>query len=230
MNKHSKGISIKLVLAKFGSLSLLLSTLFLFATTSQASTNNLTNTKVFTAGQKLHALLDSDWQRYLKNNPEIASYLGDKRYNQSWEDKSLDAILIRHQQNLAVLEDLKTINYQALSDSDKINYDLFKWQIQSNIDEFNFSPYLMPINQMMGSVQSIDAFADFFSFASVQDYQDWLVRLQQLPELINQTISLMNEGMKRGVVPPKIIISRIPAHIEKHLVDNPKDSLFFNKF
>ena len=230
MNKHSKGISIKLVLAKFGSLSLLLSTLFLFATTSQASTNNLTNTKVFTAGQKLHALLDSDWQRYLKNNPEIASYLGDKRYNQNWEDKSLDAILIRHQQNQAVLEDLKTINYQALSDSDKINYDLFKWQIQSNIDEFKFSPYLMPINQMMGSVQSIDAFADFFSFASVQDYQDWLVRLQLLPELINQTISLMNEGMKRGVVPPKIIISRIPAHIEKHLVDNPKDSLFFNKF
>jgi hypothetical protein len=31
-----------------------------------------------TSSEQLHTLIDSDWQRYLKTNPAMASYLGDK--------------------------------------------------------------------------------------------------------------------------------------------------------
>lgn len=181
------------------------------------------------AGEKLHSLLDSDWQRYVENYPEMASYLGDNRFNAKWSDLSLTAIAEQHQQDKAVLAKLKGIDYQALSASDKVNYDLFKWQVQASINEYEFSPYLTPVTQRDG-VQSIDTFAQFIPFNTVQDYQNWLKRLKALPTLISQVTALMKEGMKRGVMPPKITMSRVPAQIQKQLVNQAEKSLFFSKF
>ncbi len=112
-------------------------------------------------GEKLHAIIDSDWERYLKQEPEMASFLGDVRYNQKWSDTSLNALIEANQQDKTVLNKLSTIKYEQLIDSDKINYDLFKWQIQTSINNFKHSNYLMPINQLEG-VQLIYQFADYF--------------------------------------------------------------------
>ncbi|WP_246058227.1 DUF885 domain-containing protein [Litorilituus lipolyticus] len=181
------------------------------------------------AGKKLHALLEKDWQRYLRNNPEMSSYLGDTRYNDRWSDLSLHGIARVNQQDKAVLLQLKNIQYDALSKQDKINYDLFKWQIESAVNEYKYSPFLMPINQLEG-VQSIYQYADFFTFNNYQDYQNWLKRLQALPQLIEQTTTLMKAGIKQGVLPPAITISRIPAQVKQHLVSHAKESVYFAKF
>lgn len=201
--------------------------LTLFSCTQTVENSN--KTLQLSAGEKLHALLDRDWQRYIKNYPEMASYLGDKRYSTKWSDLSLTAIADQHQQDKAVLVKLKGIDYHALSASDKVNYDLFKWKVQSSVNGYQFSPYLTPVTQRAG-VQSIDTFAQFISLNTVQDYQDWLTRLKFLPKLISQTTDLMKEGMKRGVMPPKITMSRVPSQIQKQLVNQADESLFFSKF
>ena len=179
--------------------------------------------------EKLYSIIDEDWQRFMKQVPEMASYLGDKRYNQTWSDMSIDAVNLTHQQHKAVLEKLTSINDKVLNSTDKTNYDLFKWQTQSNIDRYQYSTHLMPINQLEG-VQTLYQFANFFPATTYQDFADWLQRLEALPALIDQNISLMKQGIEQGVLPPKITISRIPAQIEQLLVKNPEDSLYYNKF
>src|SRR5690349_25012045 len=41
---------------------------------------------------KLDALLAEHWEYTLKRSPEMASTLGDKRYNDKWSDRSFEAI------------------------------------------------------------------------------------------------------------------------------------------
>ncbi|WP_226996490.1 DUF885 domain-containing protein [Thalassotalea crassostreae] len=179
--------------------------------------------------EKLYSIIDEDWQRFMKQVPEMASYLGDKRYNQKWTDMSIEAMNVAHQQDKAVLEKLATIDEKMLNSTDKTNYDLFKWQTQSNIEKYKYSAHLMPINQLEG-VHTVYQYASFFPSTTYQDFADWLQRLEALPVLIEQNISLMRQGIEQGILPPKITISRIPAQIQQLLVNNPADSLYYNKF
>ena len=181
------------------------------------------------AETSLKSLLASEWEHSLSVNPDYASYLGDKRFNQQWPDKSLASIAAQQEKNQAFLTQAKAIDKDALSADSKLNLDLFRWLKQIEVDAYPFKTYLMPINQM-GGVQTQDDMANFIAFDKTQDYQDWLVRLQTLPALIDQEIALMREGIKQGVVPPKVLIQRVPDQIQKQLVSEPEQSLFYKRF
>src|SRR3954469_13205241 len=44
----------------------------------------------------LHALFDRDWEYQMQQNPLWASSLGDRRWNDKWDDESLEAIAARY--------------------------------------------------------------------------------------------------------------------------------------
>ena len=50
------------------------------------------------ATEELAVLLDEAWEWRLAENPEFASTLGERQYNDQWSDLSLQAIDARHQQ------------------------------------------------------------------------------------------------------------------------------------
>src|SRR5690606_28593714 len=82
----------------------------------------------------LHALFAEEWARTLRESPEMASYLGDSRYNDRWDDVSPDAIERRHAADRAVLERLAAIDRAALSAAERLNYDLFRYQYAQRIE------------------------------------------------------------------------------------------------
>jgi len=47
---------------------------------------------------------------------------------------------------------------------------------------------------------------------------------------VDQTIDLMREGMRRGLVQPRIVMERVPAQIARQVVDDPSASPFFGPF
>jgi len=62
--------------------------------------------------QKQHDLLNEQWEYVLSTNPEFASILGDKRWNDKISDASLEAI----QKDLTKTRD-GTVNLTSLTDS-----------------------------------------------------------------------------------------------------------------
>jgi uncharacterized protein (DUF885 family) len=181
------------------------------------------------ATRALHALFDREWDYTMQQHPTHASSLGDRRWNDRWEDDSLAAIDARYQHTLAVIGELKRIDRAQLPSNDQTNYDLFLRQHQLAADGHKFHWYLIPLNQR-GGIQTADELGDALRFTTVKDYEDWIARLQRFPEHMDQNIALMREGIAEKMLLPKVIMQRIPGQIEKQIVDDPAKSLFYKPF
>jgi uncharacterized protein (DUF885 family) len=186
-----------------------------------------------TAGEsavaQLHALYDSEWQRGLRENPENASQLGDKRYNDRWGDRSLAAIEHSHQDDLAALQKLKQIDASGLNPTEALNYALFEQQLEDSIESYRFHPYLMPVDHIYG-LQSAQDITEVLSFDSAQDYLDWISRLRAFATLTDQTIALMRAGLAEQRMPACAILKKIPEQIARQIVAKPEDSPFYAPF
>ncbi|MGI8882635.1 MAG: DUF885 domain-containing protein [Pyrinomonadaceae bacterium] len=181
------------------------------------------------ATKNLSALFDSEWQWNLENSPTFASYLGDKRYNNRWNDQSIDAIKSRNQHRVETLAKLKQINRAELSDKDKVNYDLFQKDYESAIQNYETRLYLLPINQR-GGVQTSDELAEFIQFQTVKDYEDWIARLNAFPVLMEQNLALMKAGKAEKMIWSRQVLTRVPAQIDKQIVSDAEKSSFYAPF
>ncbi|MDA2914196.1 DUF885 domain-containing protein [Acidobacteriia bacterium AH_259_A11_L15] len=181
------------------------------------------------AAAQLHALFEEEWEYFLEENPEVASLLGDRRWNDRWSDVSLEAGERRHRHRMHVLERLDAIDTAALSEADKLNYTLFRKNYELAVEAHPYRWSLLAVNQR-GGIQTRNELADALRFATVKDYQDWIARLRGFPTLLDQTIALLREGIRAGMVHPKVIMERVPAQIAAQIVDDPADSLFFQPF
>ncbi len=177
----------------------------------------------------LHDLFDREWEYDLQQEPTRASSLGDRRWNDRWPDLSLQAIQSRHQHDQEVLRNLAKIDRAKLSAADQLNYDLFKKGYEADIEEFKYRWYLVPLNQR-GGIQSRNELADSLRFETVKDYEDWIARMNAFPVYMDQTIALMREGIAARIMLPRVIMQRIPAQIDKQIVDNSDQSLFYKPF
>lgn len=175
------------------------------------------------------ALLDESWEWQLVQNPVFASSLGDRRFNDKWADLSIEAIETRHQQRQDFLDRLRAIDASGLNEDDQFNYDLFRRDLHNDIDAHQYKDYLMPINQR-GGVQSLESTAEKLRMQTVKDYEDWLARMAAVPEVIEQTMALQEQGRKSGYMPPRILMERIPDQLAQQTVENPEDSPFFLAF
>ena len=176
----------------------------------------------------LHGLFDAAWEYRLESNPEEASILGDRRWNDKWPDLTPAGLNSQHEHVLQFSRRLAGINRAQLSAADQLNYDLFKHNLDNEDQEFKLKLYLIPLNQRAG-IQTSDQLADAIHFETVKDYEDWVTRLKTFPEYMDQTINLMQQGLKEGIKHPKVIMERVPGQIDKQLVA-PEESGFYAPF
>ena len=181
------------------------------------------------AAKTLHALFDSEWERGLVESPENASYNGDNRFNDRWSDMGLAAIAKREGEDRDALARLRAIDRSALSADDQLNYDTFAWGLEKTVERQKFREYLQPVSHQ-GGVQTADGIAEILPFRTVEDYRDWLARMAAVPVLVDQSIVLMQEGVRAGNVPPKVLMQRVPAQIAAQVVDDPAKSPFYRPF
>ena len=173
--------------------------------------------------------LAAEWEYTMQQSPVWASNLGDRRFNDRWDDQSRAAIAARHEHDGAALKRLATIPRDQLRAADQLNYDLYELDLKNRIEGYRFRFYLMPVNQREGP-QTADDTAASLRFETVKDYEDWVARLQKFPDVLAQSTDLMREGAGAHIVQPKIVMQRLPAQLAKQIVAKPEDSGFFRPF
>jgi len=181
------------------------------------------------ATDDFNALLDEAWEWELENFPMFDYQLGERRYNDRWQDQSSGAIETRRAETREFLKRTYAIDQSALSESDQLNHELFRRSMQSEVDGMAFNGHLMPLHHR-GGVQNLDSDTNYLNFASVNDYEDWLVRMSKVDNVVEQTIQLAERGRKAGYMPPKILMQRIPGQLKAQLVDDAEASPFYEIF
>src|SRR6202035_5542510 len=80
------------------------------------------------AKSQLEALYEAEWQRWLREDPTLATSIGDPRYNDRWPDLSLAALEKTREADRAALAALMRIDIAGLPAADRLNYDIAKVQ------------------------------------------------------------------------------------------------------
>jgi uncharacterized protein (DUF885 family) len=181
------------------------------------------------AAEDFSALLNEAWEWQLAQNPTMASQLGNRRYNDQWQDNSLGAIERRHKETREFLNRAYAIDRAALSESDQLNHELFRRGLQDSIDLAAFNDHLIPFSQR-GGVQNLENTTSNLRFSTTQDYDDWLARMGKVDDVIEETIALAEKGRKSGYMSPKVLMQRIPEQMAAQLVDDAEASPFFKIF
>ncbi len=181
------------------------------------------------AAKALHRLFEDSWEYDLREDPVRASLLGDRRWNDRWPEAGPAAVERRHAHDRDVLAALRAIDRAALAREDGVSFDLFEREYRERIEERSFKTYLVPLNQRAG-IHASHELARTLRFETEKDYRDWLARLRAFSGFLDSTIALLREGIREGVLQPKVIIRRVLNQVEKQAAAGPEASPYFAPF
>ncbi len=127
-----------------------------------------------------------------------------------------------------LLKDIKKLDYSELSESQKISADLLKYDLKNTVKTFEFKAYLNPLLSDSGFHLSLNyQIRDLNNYAHVRAY---LNKLNAIPEYVDQHFKLLREGLKEGITQPLVIFEGYENTYDSQIVDNYKDSYFYQPF
>src|ERR1041384_1420598 len=106
-----------------------------------ASGDELSASKLDKRRQQLKTLIDEQWEYVLRTNPEYASILGDKRYNDQVTDNSSEGIRKDNEQNKKFVRRFEAIDTTGFSDQEKIDKALMLHNLRDNIENYALKEY-----------------------------------------------------------------------------------------
>lgn len=177
--------------------------------------------------RSLNVLLADYWEEHLRNAPEEATALGDKRYNDRWSDLSIVETERPLRRNQEYVRRLRAIDTTGLSAQDKLSVDLLLRDLLEDQESARFKEWEMPLNQIHGIHFEIPQLVSVTAFDSVNDYDNYIARLRKVPRLFSQLTENMKRGIIDGRVQPKIVSEKVLEQVNSILAIPPEDSPFF---
>jgi uncharacterized protein (DUF885 family) len=180
---------------------------------------------------RLNQLYGEFWEENLKLNPVSATFAGDPRYNGELPNfLAADFEAKARAFHQKYLDAAKAIGPKALSGQDRLSYDVFTLNRESALEELKFPDRLLPIDQFynianmlaqLGSGQGAQP------FRSVKDYDDWLSRASKAPAIFDQAIANMRDGVKQGIVQPRVLMEKVIPQLDANIVADAEKSIFW---
>jgi uncharacterized protein (DUF885 family) len=168
------------------------------------------------ADLQARALFASDWQWRLQNQPELATAVGDYRYDAALSDTSLAASRAATVHERKMLEQARLIERERLTGQDQLSYDLFVEQKERKLKAAGFYPYnLQPLTAQDGIHLNLPRLVAQMPFATEADYRNYLARIDALPAHVDGLIEQMREAMRSGWVAPKATVRAVPAMLRQ---------------
>jgi uncharacterized protein (DUF885 family) len=180
--------------------------------------------------ERLKRFFDLYWRTRMLGSPELATDLGypgldDRLGDASPESIALDRRLVRDERAA-----LASIGRARLTPDEQVNYDLALWHVEQAIEGERFHSEFMLVHQLSGIQQELPQLLGSMPTRSVQDWENRLARLRQVPRTVDQTLALLDQGLKAGITPPKVTLRDVPAQFESLLTEDPAKSPVLETF
>jgi len=177
--------------------------------------------------KQLANLLFEHWEYTMRTNPEYASVLGDKRYNDKLTDFSEKEVYADIDAQKQFLARFLAVDVQGLPEQDALNHALMVRQIRVQLEGVPFKDWEMPVSQFGGIHINAPQLVSVLSFETVKDYDDYIARLRLLPIAFAQITELMRKGVDDKLVPPRILLEQVARQSVKIADAEPEANPFF---
>jgi len=183
------------------------------------------------ARTELAAMLADEWESSLRMNPLQATFVGDHRFDDHVANSIGPAYLEAYQAHeREFLARAEAIDARLLEGQELLSLQMFLRDRRENIDGFRFPTHLVPINQFFSFPNffaQLGAGASAHPFETVQDYDNWLSRIDDFEVWMDQAVVNMRRGLQTGITRPRVIMEQVIPQLEAQLVEDPTQSLFF---
>jgi len=172
------------------------------------------------------ALVAEYWDHRLERTPEVASLLGDHRWNDRSSDLSAAAEAAELAASRSFLARLEAVDPRGFPEQEALTRTLLVRQLREQVEDSRFEWWKMRVSQMSGVHLQAPQLASLLAFHSARDYDDYAVRLRNLPRQLDDTIANMRLGMAAGLVPPRFLLEKVAAQAEAVAAGKPEDTPF----
>lgn len=183
-----------------------------------------------TAESQLHAIIDEHWDYSLRENPLMATQAGVSDYNHLLPRVTVADRERRLAAEREFLHRLQAIDAEALGADQRINHELLQWVLRDSIHAYELNLARIPFNTFYGFYMAVLSMTNGLPMATVDDYEDYIARLNDIPRYFSENIDNMRAGMRTGFTLPRIVMDGILPTIEAQVYDNPEASSFHDPF
>ena len=184
------------------------------------------------SGEEINKIFESYYQESLKLYPLRATTQGDERYNDFLPNNLSDDF--RNKEKSFYREYINYLNEfddNVLGVEDLLSKKVLLWECDRNLERLSFNEHLTPINQMWTLQFDMGQNAGGLSaqpFKTINDYNNWLKRIDDYIIWLNSAEERMREGVKNDHVLPKSLIKKVIPQLETILNTDLETNLFYS--
>jgi len=187
-----------------------------------------TNSSVDSRRANLKRLLNEEWEYSLRTAPELATNVGDDRYNDRLSDYSDKAIADNLEHTRQALKKFEAIDVTGFPEQESLNHALMVRGLREELEGAQFKYWEMPASQFGGVHLEYASLSSYVPFRNVRDYENYLARLHQIPRVLDQAIGHMRDGLRDHLMPPKYLLEKVASQAQK-VADAPLDKSSFTE-
>lgn len=183
------------------------------------------------ANDVFNTFIDRYYEEYLRLNPLEATVIADNRYDDLLPNDiseqyrhELGAFYKRYQ------DSLQYFDRAALTEQQQISYDILVRETGFRQELLQYPEHLMPVQQFWGMALLIPQIASgksFQPFKTVEDYDNFLRRIDGFVVWMDTAVANMQKGMDKGYTFPKILMERVLPQAKDMMVTDVTKSIFY---
>jgi uncharacterized protein (DUF885 family) len=180
-----------------------------------------------TADARLQAIYTAEWTWRDEQFPDNEDAQRPIQDHLPKTDPQTQAMRLRRWQD--VLRSLDAIPTAELSPAERLNYAVYRPQIETLIASQKFRDYEMPANADTTFWTDL-GYTARRPYRTVQDYRNWIAQMKDIPRYFREQADEMRRGLQREFTPPRVTLQGRDASITAVTEAAPEASLFYTPF
>ncbi len=176
--------------------------------------------------RELHALFQDYWQDKLKHEPELASAIGDHRFDDQLSDYSVDAYNDKIARGFRFLSRLSNIKTAGMSEQDQLSKRLLVHDLIDQQAEAACKPWQTPVTQLNGLPVDLPSLVAVLPFNNVDDYEHYIARLKAVSQAFYQMSYDMELGVEQHNTEPQYLMQKVLLQVNAIAAEKPAATIF----
>jgi uncharacterized protein (DUF885 family) len=179
------------------------------------------------ADARLEAIFSAEWKWREEQFPDNEDSQKAIQDHLPKVDPDSQAARLRMWQD--TLAKLDAIPREDLSPAQRVNYEVYRPQIETLIANQQFRDFEMPANSDTTFWTDL-GYTARRPYRTLQDYRNWISQMRDIPRYFHEQIDQMRHGLKRGFTPPRVTMTGRDASLTAVTDAQPEASLFYTPF